>query len=384
GGATSGGATSGGATLGGATLGGATLGGATSGGATSGGATSGGATSGGATSGGESTCVQGIQTGDPCDAVVDLKPCERGARTCDCGSDGLWTCTPNDAAGSGGAGGEPPAETGGADTAGTGGKPPDGTGGEGTAGSMSAGCGKDASLQSGSATIDVGGTQRAYILKVPDDYDANQPHKLVFAFHGRGGSASRVAGNGNNDYYGLYSRAEGSAIFVAPEGIDAGWRNTGGRDVAFVGAMLDEFDSGLCIDGGRIFSVGFSFGGMMSDAIGCAMADVFRAIAPMAGAIPNDEHPYSECNQVNQHPIAVWMAHGDNDTVVPLGDGMDALNLFLERSQCEPQTMPVTPDPCVAYQGCLPDYPIHFCQFQGGHQVPSFAADAIWEFFDQF
>jgi hypothetical protein len=46
--------------------------------------------------------------------------------------------------------------------------------------------------------------------------------------------------------------------------------------------------------------------------------------------------------------------------------------------------MPVTPSPCVAYQGCLPDYPIHWCQFSGGHSVPSFASQAIWTFFNQF
>jgi predicted esterase len=114
------------------------------------------------------------------------------------------------------------------------------------------------------------------------------------------------------------------------------------------------------------------------------MADVFRAIAPMAGAVPNPDHPYSGCDQVNDHPIAVWMAHGDTDTVVPLADGMDALDIFLERAQCEAETMPVEPSPCVAYQGCLADYPIHLCEFPGGHQVPSFAADALWSFFDQF
>ena len=122
----------------------------------------------------------------------------------------------------------------------------------------------------------------------------------------------------------------------------------------------------------------------MSDAIGCAMADVFRAIAPMSGGIPNAEHPYSGCDQVNMHPIAVWMAHGDNDTTVPLADGKAALDIFVKRAQCQSQTMPVTPSPCVAYQGCMPDYPITFCQFSGGHMVPSFASQAIWAFFNQF
>ena len=50
---------------------------------------------------------------------------------------------------------------------------------------------------------------REYILRLPDDYDAALPHKLIFAFHARGGNASQVAGGGNDDYYGLFSRAGG-------------------------------------------------------------------------------------------------------------------------------------------------------------------------------
>jgi poly(3-hydroxybutyrate) depolymerase len=237
---------------------------------------------------------------------------------------------------------------------------------------------------SGRASIDVNGTMREYILRLPDDYDPNQPHKLIFAFHARGGTATQVAGGNNDDYYGLFSRSGGSAVFVSGEGIDQGWRNTDGRDIALVKAIIAHLDTELCIDSERIFSTGFSFGGMMSDAIGCAMADVFRAIAPMAGGIPNAEHPYSGCDQPNMDPIAVWMAHGTSDTVVPIEDGKDALNLFLERAQCQSATIPVDPSPCVAYQGCLADNPVHFCEFPGGHMVPSFASAAIWDFFDQF
>jgi hypothetical protein len=39
--------------------------------------------------------------------------------------------------------------------------------------------------------------------------------------------------------YGLQSRADDTAIFVAPQGIGNAWPNTGGRDVAFTQKMLD-------------------------------------------------------------------------------------------------------------------------------------------------
>jgi poly(3-hydroxybutyrate) depolymerase len=250
--------------------------------------------------------------------------------------------------------------------------------------SKSAGCGLAEGLKSGRASIDVSGSAREYILKMPAGYDGSKPYMLIFGFHARGGNASQVAGSGNDNYYGLAARAGDKAIFVAPEGLDAGWRNSDGRDIVFVKAMLAFFNSKLCIDQQRIFSTGFSFGGMMSDAIGCAMADVFRAIAPMAGGLPTSEHPYSGCDQVNDHPIAVWMSHGDSDTTVAFADGKAARDLFVKRNQCQAQTASVTPSPCVAYQGCLAGYPVHWCQFSGGHAVPDFASKAIWDFFSQF
>jgi poly(3-hydroxybutyrate) depolymerase len=233
---------------------------------------------------------------------------------------------------------------------------------------------------SGDLTIDVSGTARQYTLKLPEGYTPDTAYKLIFGWHWRGGQASDVVkGNlGGGPYYGLEKLANGSAIFVAPNGIDNGWANTGGRDLAFLRAMLDLLTSKLCIDQSRIFSTGFSYGGMMSDAIGCDMADVFRAIAPMSGAL------YSGCTKSNKQPIAVWMSHGNSDNVVPLADGKAALDVFLGKNGCGSQTSPVMPSPCVAYDGCSAGHPVTYCEFDGMHAPPSFASAAIWAFFQQF
>jgi poly(3-hydroxybutyrate) depolymerase len=244
----------------------------------------------------------------------------------------------------------------------------------------STGCGVTDYPMSGTATIDVSGTAREYILKLPSNYDPNTAYKLVFGWHWRGGTAENVAngGLGGGAYYGLEKQANGTAIFVSPNGIDNGWANTGGRDMAFLKAMLAFFNSKLCIDQKRIFSTGFSYGGMMSDAIGLDMADVFRAIAPMSGAI------YSGGNRSSTKPIAVWMSHGDADDVVPIADGEAALNIFLKNNGCGTGTAAVNPSPCVAYDGCTAGYPVTYCKFSGGHTSPSFASTAIWQFFSQF
>jgi len=271
------------------------------------------------------------------------------------------------------AGGALPAAAG---AVGTAGASTVGTGGE----QKSAGCGVMDHPLSGTATIDVAGTSREYILKLPDAYSANTAYKLVFGWHWRGGKASDVASGtiGGGPYYGLDKAAKGSTIFVAPNGIDNGWANTSGRDIAFLKAMLALFESKLCIDQSRIFSTGFSYGGMMCDTIGCEMADVFRAIAPMSGAL------YSGCTKSNTQPIAMWMSHGSSDDVVPLADGKAALDVFLKKNGCGAETSATTPSPCVAYQGCSAGHPVTYCEFAGGHQPPNFASAAIWDFFNQF
>lgn len=246
------------------------------------------------------------------------------------------------------------------------------------------GCGNTNHPGSGRATIDVDGITREYMLKLPDNYDTDKAYKLIFCPHWLGGSIDDVI-NGmmcGGPYYGLEALAEGTAIFVVPQGLKdgqyTGFSNPDGRDVKFFQAMLDYFNSTLCIDQKRIFSTGFSFGGMMSFAAGCAMNDVIRAIAPMSGAF------YSGCDSTSKGPVAVWQAHGINDQAVRLSDARKARDHFLARNGCSKQTVPVNPAPCVAYQGCEEGYPFIYCEFDGDHGVQKWAAPAVWEFFSKF
>jgi polyhydroxybutyrate depolymerase len=247
------------------------------------------------------------------------------------------------------------------------------------------------SPESGSYTIDVDGVTREYIVSLPENYDGAHPYKLVFAWHGRTGTAEQIAGGAfGGGFYGLKSDARGgdSTIFVAGQGLgtdedpeDTGWPNTDGRDVAFVRATLDWLGQNYCIDQERIFSIGMSYGGIMSNTLGCEMGDVFRAIAPIAsaffGAFGGDA---SEC----AGPVAVWLTHGTADDVLPLENGEEALELWLGQNGCDTTTVPVEPSPCVQYDGCESGYPVHWCVHDGGHIVPDFSADGAWAFFSQF
>jgi poly(3-hydroxybutyrate) depolymerase len=178
--------------------------------------------------------------------------------------------------------------------------------------------------------------------------------------------------------------SEGSAIFVAADGLDGsndeasgrGWWNTDDRDMKLLRAMLDKINANLCVDQERIFSTGFSFGGMMSYTVGYEF-DVFRAIAPCSGdlqVIPRTE-TYTA-------PLPIMAFHGDNDTFVTTARGRAARDKYLARNQCGTQTVPASPSPCVEYQGCAA--PTFWCEFPGGHNTWSEEPKAIWKFFSQF
>jgi polyhydroxybutyrate depolymerase len=243
----------------------------------------------------------------------------------------------------------------------------------------SSGCGKADFPESARNTIMVGDLAREYIVKVPDGYDPSKPYKLIFAWHYLGGSAQGIAGGFGGGYYGLESMAAGSVIFVAPEGIDAAWPNSGGRDVAFAKAMVEWMRSNYCIDNKRIFSVGFSYGAIMSNTVGCQMGDVFRAIAPMSGSGPS-AFGGASC----KGPVAAWLSHGTSDSTVPFSGGQGSRDHWLMANGCQMTNKPTDPSPCVTYDGCMTGYPVTWCEFSGSHQQPSFGPAAIWKFFSQF
>jgi poly(3-hydroxybutyrate) depolymerase len=289
--------------------------------------------------------------------------------------------------GSSGAGGSAAGMTpmGGSGGATTGGMPNGGSGAvsAGGAGPTSPGCGSanttsPCGTKGTTCSMDIAGTMRTYYVQLPSNYDASHPYKLIFQFHPWGGSADQAL-----TMYRL-NQSIPDAIYVTPQGLDAGgngpgWANTDGVDIEFTKGMLAEVQGKYCVDNSRIFSTGFSYGGMMSFAIGCEMSDVFRAIAPMSGSLYSDFN----CKGTGPH-IAMWGSHGTSDTVVPIEDGEAARDKILAENHCGTTTMPVDPSPCVKYQGCDAGYDVTWCEWDGPHGIPSFGSAAIATFFNSF
>lgn len=270
---------------------------------------------------------------------------------------------------------------------------------------QSSGCGKTATLTSGTRTIQSGGQSRSFMLRIPADYDNSHPYPLVFAFHWNGGTMGDVDGGGTSgytwSYYGLREQADDSAdskmIFVAPQGNGNGWANPNGQDLTFVDDMLKQLEGDLCVDTTRLFAMGFSYGGGMSNAIACARATVFRAVAVYAGAL------LSGCNDGTK-PIAYIGVHGITDPTCGIAGGRSLRDRFVKNNGC---TAEDPPEPsqgsrthvCTSYSGCASGYPVRWCAFDGGGHTPApvdgqavdsgggnstWTKGEVWKFFSQF
>ncbi|MDX3670829.1 cellulose binding domain-containing protein [Streptomyces europaeiscabiei] len=261
------------------------------------------------------------------------------------------------------------------------------------------GCGKAPTLTSGTHTIQSGGKNRSFILRIPDGYDRNRAYRLVFGFHWLGGTSTDVATGrtvetGTWAYYGLQRLANNSAIFVAPQGLNNGWANAGGEDVTLVDGILRRIEDDLCVDTTQRFALGFSYGAAMSYALACSRATVFRAVAVQSGG------QLSGCSGGTQ-PIAYLGVHGLRDSVLGISGGRTMRDRFVRNNGCTAQNPPEPTQGSLThrvttYSGCSAGHPVAWAAFDEGHiAAPQDGAGGdsgsrtwlpteVWKFFTQF
>jgi polyhydroxybutyrate depolymerase len=274
-------------------------------------------------------------------------------------------------------------------------------------------------------SIDVNGVMRQYLVAVPQTYDANKAYALILGFHGSGGDREQL-----RQYMNLELPANGQAIHIYPSGVphsDSGvaqWDlSQSSQDLVLVDKLIAQYSGELCIDHKRIFATGHSFGGCMTNAIGCWRGDVLRAFAPVAGCGPS---PRSMC--VGE--AASLQIHSPKDTQVQYGTAIHLCTRWLRAHHCiempacgcnwtdqvttpadqciqQDQQPYVTTVPIVvtaqdeqpavlrAYESCDPGYPTVFIDHwhrekmlvgdpaERWHNPPPWSAAVIWEFFSK-
>jgi polyhydroxybutyrate depolymerase len=187
-----------------------------------------------------------------------------------------------------------------------------------------------ASCSDSGNTIIVDGIEREYYVYVPTGYDGSEQVPLVLALHGGGGKANEMDKlTGFNDV----ADREGF-IVVYPQGINRRWND--GRyvpsllpveppdDVKFLGELVKQLSFDYDIDENQVYVAGISNGAFMSYRLAAENADVFAAVAGVAGQVPaelKEKYP-------PKAPVAVMMVLGDEDPLVPYGGEVELLGIL--------------------------------------------------------
>jgi hypothetical protein len=237
-------------------------------------------------------------------------------------------------------------------------------------GEPSPGCGNTAAPKGArTLTIQLNGRARTHVLFVPNGYDPKKPIPLIFAWHSSGASGTESRG-----YYKLEAATGDGAIITYPNGLNGGWDLAAeGVDVKFFDALLESISKDYCVDQSRLYSTGYSFGGMMSFTLACSRGAKLRGFAPMAGSFRGGGS--TGCATA----VPGWIAHATNDNLVSYSSGQAARDVWIKTNGCSATTTPTSPSPCVAYT-CT-KAPLHWCSHTQGHEWPNFASKGLWTFF---
>jgi polyhydroxybutyrate depolymerase len=235
------------------------------------------------------------------------------------------------------------------------------------------------------ASVQVGGVMRSYILHVPTGYTGKTAVPLVLDFHP---ILADDTYERNNSGYAALADQEGFVV-AFPNGIDNAWNIgpccTQSRtvdDLGFAKTLVTTLEGQACVDAKRVYAVGYSMGGGMSHYLACNAADVFASVAPAAFDLLEDsEEP---CHP--SRPITEISFRGTADPIVPYGGGasnppnglnvtihfLGAVGTFQKWAQLDGCTgSPSAADShgCSTYSQCQVGVEVTLCTTQGGGHV---------------
>jgi polyhydroxybutyrate depolymerase len=200
-----------------------------------------------------------------------------------------------------------------------------------------------------------GRDDRVYVVTIPQDYDPARTYALTLGLH-PGGSRAKP-------YFELDITMAGESINVYPESLspDGQWDKTGDTDLVYLDDVVRFFKDSFCIDERRVFAGGFSQGARMTAILGCRRGDVFRAVAALsAGPAKGTENVKGD--------VSIEDCVGQ--TAYLHANGLEAPNwkgildyyigMWRTRNHCSDETVTITPESCVSYQGC--DEPVIACE----------------------
>lgn len=244
---------------------------------------------------------------------------------------------------------------------------------------FSAGCGHTPTITGNAKnqTITVGNASRSYQMIVPPNYNSADPIPLIFGFHYVGGTSANVEGENVH----LAPTGE-KALYIFPQGLklgaNTGWNEKcGGNDMNLVDALITYAETNYCIDTDRLFAFGFSWGGDMTNAVGCCLGSKFRAVAPMSGGDMG-----SGTTACTKPTPAYMLQYGTADQAYSQSGFANVIANYRHLQNCSEQFTQLDTN-CRSYNGCTQE--VRACSFPGlTHDLaPGFAA-RLWGFFSKY
>ncbi|MFJ3234117.1 alpha/beta hydrolase family esterase [Streptomyces sp. NPDC086787] len=167
-----------------------------------------------------------------------------------------------------------------------------------------------------------GGLPRSYAVHLPPGHATAAGLPVVLALHGRW-----QTGTGMRELTHLDKVAdrEGFAV-VYPVSVFLGWSDSRGAtwaaklgvdDVGFIRDLIDRLTGTDHADAARVYAAGFSNGAVMTELLGCELADRLSGIAVVAGTMPEAMAPV--CHP--RRPLPVMIINGTQDPLVPYDGG---------------------------------------------------------------
>ena len=240
------------------------------------------------------------------------------------------------------------------------------------------------------STTDGNGTTRDYEVMVPAGYNPNTPLALTLVYHGAGGNQAGAKAFGVQGAPG----ASTTSIFVFPQGISyqtygVGWDDScTGYDMPLFDHILTTIEANYCIDTGKVFVGGFSWGGDHVTALACCRGNKIRGVA--AASCTDEFANAADYRTYSDLPCPAATFPGIRFTHDVNSDGAYTQQQFNSTSAlyrswggCSNSSSPTSPSPCVAWGTCT--QPVVECAYSGlGHAIPSGWGNDTWAFFSSF
>lgn len=249
-------------------------------------------------------------------------------------------------------------------------------------------------------TIDVDGLDRQYLIYLPVDFNESE-NLPVMAWHHGGGGTANAALNYEADFRSLADSRRFIAVYpnAYPDVLEGctcwGYEEPDGYangnyeiDLAFTSAMIDDLVATYNADRTRIYVGGYSMGASYVWDLSCVKSDEVAAVAAVAASM----YPWTFADCDSAQPTAICHILGTDDFYAPYDGGWvpsaaAQYTYWVAKNQAEtpPEIVNlgggVTRYTWEAGEGCHAVQ--HFRRDGGGHDVPSFAATAIWDFVSQ-